>query len=178
MGTAEKLRALRVALPGKPGVRQIAAEMGYPDTPNAYGYYEGKTFTKKTLPLDKAMEIATVFQHLGGDPKAVLALTALSAAEIEEVRIPVKNEPTMIQMAVAFPSVPELTGIFRTMLDMADRSDLADELAPKLARLLPGVLGQGRGHQSVAGSGAKKSRTEDAQPLAKDRPERPSQRHS
>lgn len=52
------------------------------------------------------------------------------------------TEGTLVQMSVSLPSAPELTEMFRTMLDMAGRQDLADELAPKLALLLPGVLGR------------------------------------
>lgn len=149
MTIAEKLKALREALPaieGQPvGVRAIAAAMGHPDVPNAYGYYESSAFKRKTLPLEKAREIAAAFAKLGGRQEDILALTALNPDEIEAQPSRVADPaPRTVMLAVQMPSEDELTDMFVGLLEAADRPDLAGELAPRLARLLPDGLGRAR----------------------------------
>ncbi|WP_380925422.1 hypothetical protein [Sphingomonas leidyi] len=174
---AEKLRLIRESLPNRPGVRAVASLLGY-DVPNKYGYYESSQFKKDALPLDKAREIAAGFGKLGGDPAEVLALAGLSADEqrVEVSKIKVgAAEPNLLQMSVVFPNERELTDMFAGLLEAVDRPDLVDELAPRLAQLLPNGIARTLASSSPRRSGARpRQRDVAAPPPAKDRPERPS----
>lgn len=145
MTTAEKLRSIRESLPEKLGVRDVARLMGKPDTPNAYGYYEGKSFTKDRLPLDKAREIAAIFAEHGGNPADVLALAGIMSDEVEaEVRAVEAHRPQTItiNLPVVLPSSAELTTMMEGVLDSVGLSHLSDEYAGRLARLLPSALAE------------------------------------
>lgn len=139
---AESLKALREALPGSPGVREIARELGY-EMPNAYGYYESKQFKKAHLPLDKAREFAEVFERLGGDASAVLALAGLTVKEQDREALQIRGPSPPFQLVpfnIAFPSEDALTEALSGLLDGVGIDPEQDERARKLARLLPNAL--------------------------------------
>lgn len=145
MNIAAKLKAIRESLPQKLTVREVAAHMGKPETPNAYGYYEGKDFKRKSLPLDKAQEIAGIFARHGGDPEEVLALAGLSGPDLSsEAEAIVDSSPriTFITMPVAVPNVEMLTAMMRGLLISVGLDDAAAEHSETLARRLPGALEQ------------------------------------
>lgn len=145
MRIADQLRALRESLPDKPGVRAVAREMGE-EMPNAYGYYEGKTFNKPTLPLDKAREIAAAFERLGGQRSDVLRLAGLADDEIErEVAFTPPPTQILIPMAVALPSEGAIVAMMRGLLRGVGLEAEADKHAETLAQRLPEALAQAAG---------------------------------
>jgi hypothetical protein len=174
MKVAEKLRQIRESLPSALGPREAARRMGKPDTPNAYSYYESKQFTRETLPLDKAREIAAIFADFGGDPSEVLALAGLAGNDAEaEVKAIQDDRPQIvtITMPVVLPSAVDLTVMFGGLLEAAGRLDLADELAPQLAQRFPAALERSLAHRPSPALGARKSHGADVPQPAKDRPE-------
>lgn len=176
MNVADRLKQLRKALPwieGKEvGVRAVAAAMGYPQTPNAYGYYEGAGFNKKALPLDKARLIADAFAKLGGNREDILELAGLAggelAGEVEraEAAAPVTQQ---IMMPVTLPSADALTAMFRTMLVGSEGRD-PEEIARRLAQGLPTGLSRALGSRPSAGADASPFHGEDAPRPATPRP--------
>lgn len=171
MKVAEKLRQIRESLPTVLGPREAARRMGKPETPNAYSYYESKQFTRETLPLGKAREIAAIFSEFGGDPLEVLALAGLAGQDADaESKAIFDNRPQVvtINMPVVLPSEADLTVMFEGLLDAAGRPDLADELAQQLAQRLPAALVRSLGRQSTVEMIAPRSRDADAQLSAKD----------
>jgi hypothetical protein len=144
---AARLKKIRLSLPGagtrpaKPGVREIARALGY-DMPNHYGYYEDPKFKKSALPLDKAREIAAVFQLYGGDPADVMALAGLSQGEIPVEKPRHESEIAFAMLPVALPSSERLTTMMRGLLKAVGLEREADEYAERLARLLPSALAQ------------------------------------
>jgi hypothetical protein len=117
--------------------------MGKPDTPNAYSYYESKQFTRDTLPLDKAREIAAIFAEFGGDPREVLALAGLAGNDAEaEIKAIEDDRPQIItiNMPVMLPSAARLRTMMESVLDTAGLGHLVDEYAERLAQLLPTAL--------------------------------------
>jgi hypothetical protein len=141
--TAQKLKKIRESLPGRPGVRRIAEALGY-SVQNRYGYYEGTQFKKDTLPLDMAREIAAVFAQLGGDPSEVLALGGLTKDETDrEVAMIERPAPfQFVRLDVALPNANALTDMFRQLLRSVGQPQIADEVAPWLARRLPSALAE------------------------------------
>jgi transcriptional regulator with XRE-family HTH domain len=53
---------------------------------------------------------------------------------------PIVEEPATLLLPVTLPNAADLTAMFGGLLDAAGRSDLADELAPQLARQFPAAL--------------------------------------
>lgn len=140
MTAATDLRRLRESLPGSPGVRAIAAALGY-EKHNAYGYYESKDFKKDTLPLDKAREFASAFERLGGDGRAVLKLAGLTDEEVEREHVtPTGPAVYHIQMAVALPSADRLAAMMSGLLKGVGLEEEAGKHAETLARRLPVAL--------------------------------------
>jgi hypothetical protein len=138
-----KLKAIRESLPEKLTVREISAQMGKPDVPNTYGYYESAQFTRKSLPLEKAQVIASIFARHGGDPRAVLRLAGLSEADVdaEASAIGLHQARTItISLPVTLPSEERLTEMMAGLLDAVGLPNLADDYASRLAQLLPTAL--------------------------------------
>lgn len=177
MTVGERLKQLRKALPrieGKEvGVRAVAAAMGYPQTPNAYGYYESAGFPKEELPLDKARLIAEAFAKLGGDRESILELAGIGGDELAgelaraEASAPV---PVQIMMPVNLPSAEALIAMFRTMLVGAEGRD-PDEIARRLAQGLPGGLSRALNSRPSEAQGEESARDASPQPPAKPRHE-------
>ncbi len=156
-----KLKAIRESLPKKLTVRELAARMGKPEVPNTYGYYEGASFTKKTLPLDKAQFIAGVFAEYGGDPRDVLALAGLSDADLDAEAEAIRRmmpQAITINLPVTLPSEDRLIAMMEAMLDSADLPHLVDEYAERLARLLPTALAEAASHDGSRSSERSKRR--------------------
>lgn len=166
---AKKLKAIREALPDRPGVRQISRDMGS-DKPNTYGYYESAQFKQDLLPLDKARLIAGIFARYGGAPEAVLALAGLSPDEAVKAA-PATPVATVqyVQMSVAMPSADALTEMMRGMIAAAGHPEIADELAPKLAQRLPARLSELQAAVLVRASAEASVPGEVARPPAKSR---------
>jgi len=141
MSAAAKLRALRESLPNRPGVRAVAALLGY-DMPNGYGYYESAQFKRDTLPLDKAREFAAAFVTLGGQAEDVLALAGLTDAEqvTEAKAVPVIQERRSLMLPVSLPAHDRLTRMMRGLLEGIGLPDVADQHAEELALQLPDAL--------------------------------------
>lgn len=162
MRVAEQLKTLRESIPGSPGVRQIARELGY-EKHNGYGYYEGTSFNKPTLPLDKAREFAVVFDRLGGDGAAVLRLAGLADDEVSrEANPPIEPRPLLIPMSVAFPSEDAIVAMMRGLLRGVGLDSEADKFAETLAQRLPKALAQASGQLAVQASSKATSRGEPA----------------
>ncbi len=145
MTIAAKLKAIRESLPRKLSVRDMATRMGKPDVPNTYGYYESAKFNKAALPLDKARLFAEAFAEHGGDPREVLALAGLEAADVEDQAqaiAPAALASLTISLPVSLPSGERLTDMMAGMLDAADLPHLVDEYAERLAQLLPTALAE------------------------------------
>lgn len=166
MRIADQLRALRESLPDKPGVRAVARAMGE-DMPNAYGYYEGKTFNKNALPLDKAREIAAAFEKLGGDGGEVLKLAGLADQEVEReaVAVPAPRQ-IFIPMAVALPNEDAIVAMMRGLLLGVGLDVEADRHAETLARRLPEALAQAAGPLVAQATSIRTSRGARSQPPA------------
>jgi transcriptional regulator with XRE-family HTH domain len=79
--------------------------------------------------------------------KAMAAAYLSTVGELfgEDAAPEVAGDRTIIQMGVVLPSEPALTRMFAGHLAAAGKMDIADELAPLLARLLPGGLMQAQG---------------------------------
>lgn len=164
MRIADQLKALREAIPGSPGVRQIARELGY-EKHNGYGYYEGATFNKPTLPLDKAREFAAVFSRLGGDGQAVLKLAGLSDDEIAREPMAIDlNDPVYLPMPVAFPNEDAIVAVMRGLLRGVGLEEEADKYAATLAQRLPKALARASEHLIAQQYGENPSHVEPVQP--------------
>jgi transcriptional regulator with XRE-family HTH domain len=81
---------------------------------------------------------------------------------------PAPESTATLMLPVTLPSAADLTAMFGGLLDAAGRPDLADELAPQLARRFPAALARSLAHQSTPEMGARKSPGADARPVAKD----------
>lgn len=170
-----KLKAIRESLPEKLTVREISAAMGKPDVPNTYGYYESAQFTRKTLPLDKAQMIATIFARHGGDPRAVLRLTGLSEADVdaEASAIGLDQPRTItISLPVTLPSEERLTAMMAGMLDSVGLPNLADDYAGQLAQLLPTALAGAAAPDGLRRSARERQPSAPAQDPAKAGPDK------
>lgn len=89
------------------------------------------------------------------------------------------DEQVTISMPVRLPSVSRLTEMLHGLLVSADQQEIADELAPRLARRLPGALAEALTREPLLLSlGDETSRDEAAPPPAKARRGRGQQPHS
>ena len=139
----EQLRALRQRTPHT--VRSVATFLGF-ENHSRYSYYEGKRF-KKPLPVELAKRLAELFYRSGKvEPQEVLQLAGLLPAEAahEQEQLLAGRRPpanrNVIQLHVQLPSAEALTQMFEGMLHALGQSALVDELAARLAQLLPVAL--------------------------------------
>jgi transcriptional regulator with XRE-family HTH domain len=154
MDAASELRAIRMSLGLT--VRQIATQMGAPEVPNTYGYYESGKFSAKPLPLQKAREIARAVEALSpGAGARILPLAGLTndeaASETAKLRVDMPP-PSVVAMAVTLPNDALLIAMFEGLLELADHGDLAAELAPRLAENFPAALARMTARQISAQS--------------------------
>jgi transcriptional regulator with XRE-family HTH domain len=79
--------------------------------------------------------------------KAMASAYSSTVGELfgEDVAPEASTERPIIQMGVVLPSEPALTRMFAGHLRAVGKTGIADELAPLLARLLPGGLMQAQG---------------------------------
>ncbi|HLZ78853.1 MAG TPA: helix-turn-helix transcriptional regulator [Sphingomonas sp.] len=113
-----------------------------------------------TFSQDRADELAELFQ--ASRPEILYRLGLLEHGDV------VREERTQrVTLEVVFPSAEALTGMFVGMLEAAGHPQIADELAPQLAQLLPGALARAQAAQAQAPSGGEKTFAgEGLQPLS------------
>ena len=137
----DQLKALRKQ--ANVSVREMAAELGIPNH-SGYSYYEGPRF-KGWLEVEFARRVADILARKGVEPGRVLALAGLQEQEVENeealARVRRIAPMTFVSLPVRLPSEASLTRMFDGMFQAAGREDLSDELAQRLAQLLPAALG-------------------------------------